>query len=287
MTDASIGPDEWPSGCRPLHDAVFAQPFDENSIETLNSFVTPFPGEYDSRKQKKSKVDSEFTGAQVDFSKRCVSMSWLDNLGTPFDDVPEPYLRVLELDPSVAPGRAASEDAVIDWGSEHLCLIQLSFETVRTISCDLANLWNFMAQEMNRRVAAGDVRLFARPHSALAKITHIPPDSWPHFSAVDWIGSIATCPFSNERLYSVRALEPESGAGLALKRPATIEDRMALQAEFSRRVAVGEPPMTAAETEAWANRHGLNREFARETRRAVPDSQKLPRGRSRRYHSPA
>lgn len=181
--------------------------------------------------------------------------------------------RLLENDGNVE--RLWSDDALIRRPEN------LSLECLEYIDRWSRQLWEGMVHRLNMMIRYGEAEVYARPHSPLNLPLRIAPDTWRHFTIVDWEAGTAFCTETGEKLFSVHVVDAKMGVGV--DPPFSHEEgRELLVRLYADRSASGQPPMTMAETEAWANSKGLSRAFARDVRRTIPDAQKLRAGEKKR-----
>lgn len=123
--------------------------------------------------------------------------------------------------------------------------------------------------------------IYAREGSPVERrVTRIPPDVWANFEVVDWKTGRARVPHSEHLLYGVCSVAVGAGKGDG---PASFEQALALLTlENEKRISSSMPPLTIADTEAWAHRNGYSREVARALRNQLPERLKLRPGEKKK-----
>lgn len=244
----------FPSAARPLYEAIWAQPFDQETQEFFDvslQLAGLMAGRAAGRDLIRAKFDTKWRIFQFEWDKRGSEAQTLD-----FGFGPDC------LDAALAKPINGLRKAALE------CLrIESSF------------VWDLMRQRFNERIEAGETKLYARFQSPLSQtVEPVPADAWVHFEVSDWRRGVSTCEASGEKLFSIHATDTGKSLLDRRSRSPTEEDYAVLLAEFARRQAQGMAPMTKRETEAWAARMNLSRDFARNVRSQVPESQKLRPG---------
>jgi hypothetical protein len=256
---------EWAEEARPLREAVFATPFNDERRKELREGLAPFiGGDVDGATREPWKLSTGYSiiDTRIDFEEGRFFYDW--------EKTRPPHIcGVAEIYPPW-PGINCNFKPLAVFGN----LVMQGLQ-------ELANLaWHSMVSEFEERIKSGDIKLLARCKTPLAPLTELPWDVWQHFEVQHWNLGTAKCTQTDEWLFSVHVLEIRATKTPLNRRPPLDEDYQEFVSEATKRAGRGEP-MTIKDAETWAKSKGLSREFARDARTRLDESVKLRPGQRR------